>query len=423
MALPTKARYYLRNKGVTEHQIFLKMKYKRREFFFYTGFRIKEDNWDKEVQRVKAGRKNCNTINNFLDGLAEDAEAKLSELRAALSKTVLQDLKQYLKEKYRPEQLAPIVEAPKIQFWELFTNIQTERTINDETQKEGSIKKYNSLRRHLELFEKKKRYKITFESVNAFFYSNFLKFLRKDCNLSESTVSTRVSSLCAVMREGLRLKLHENKDYEFFRKPKQVEADTIYLKMNEIETLETLDLSDNPKLDNVRDWFLFGVWTYQRFSDFIDLQPYQIKENGITITQKKTGTKVLIPVHKWHRHILNKYNGELPKPISRQRFSDYLKELCKFAGFTTKHKITTEKGGKTQTNTKFKWELVASHLCRRTGLTHLYLETKSPIECMRISGHTTERNFLKYVRINLTEVSAEIKKSSLYTEKNMKKVS
>ena len=50
------------------------------------------------------------------------------------------------------------------------------------------------------------------------------------------------------------------------------EADTIYLRMDELEKLKKLDLSAKPGMERMRDLFLVGCFTGLRFSDFSQIK-------------------------------------------------------------------------------------------------------------------------------------------------------
>ena len=64
-------------------------------------------------------------------------------------------------------------------------------------------------------------------------------------------------------------------------------------------------------------------------------------------------------------------------------------------------KIT--KGGFQLEHNMFKYELLCSHTARRTMATNLYLSGFPSISIMKITGHTTEKSFMKYIKITPTE--------------------
>ena len=57
-------------------------------------------------------------------------------------------------------------------------------------------------------------------------------------------------------------------------------------------------------------------------------------------------------------------------------------------------KITQKRGSERIDKTYKKFELVASHTCRRSFCTNEYLKGTPTLFIMKISGHRTERNFL-----------------------------
>ena len=63
--------------------------------------------------------------------------------------------------------------------------------------------------------------------------------------------------------------------------------------------------------------------------------------------------------------------------------------------------IITQKRGSERVETTYKkFELIASHTCRRSFCTNEYLKGTPALFIMKISGHRTERNFLKYIKVD-----------------------
>ena len=50
-----------------------------------------------------------------------------------------------------------------------------------------------------------------------------------------------------------------------------------------------------------------------------------------------------------------------------------------------------------------KWQLVTNHTARRSGATNMYIAGIPSISIMKLTGHTTERSFLKYIKISQEE--------------------
>ena len=97
--------------------------------------------------------------------------------------------------------------------------------------------------------------------------------------------------------------------------------------------------------------------------------------------------------------ILEKYDYQMPKPLSNQRFNEYIKEVAKIAGIDQVETTRKTIGGKIQTERKPKYELIGTHTGRRSFCTNMYLLGIPTYTIMAISGHKTEKSFIKYVRI------------------------
>ncbi len=418
----TKAKFVLIGKPTDKtKQIYLRMIYKGSKKTFYTGQRVNPNDWSLEFQRVKQGAKFNKTINEHLDKISDLANNTFNQSLGNGSQTCLIDVMTALKEKFKPQQLKPKVELPKIEFWNLYDEVVNDSQIAERSLSKRTIDKYIVIQKRLKKFEKLKKYPLTFESITHAFYSKFLKYLQEQ-QLAPSTVGNHVKTIKAIMNEGLRLKLHSNLDFQTFRKPKVQDAVTVALTLDEVRTLEQMDLTDNKRLEKVRDLFIFGIWSYQRISDFATIGADQLQKDCFVIIQEKTKVKRTISYEPIQVQILEKYNYNL-KQLYHSKVNDYLKELCKLAGFDTKVIVPITKGKKTEKKTFEKWQLVASHTARRTGLTLLYLKTKDAITCMQLSGHKTEKAFLKYIRFEQNVAIANYTATEKPKETNLKKVS
>ena len=76
------------------------------------------------------------------------------------------------------------------------------------------------------------------------------------------------------------------------------------------------------------------------------------------------------------------------------------------------HKQT--KGAKVITEQIEKYKLVTTHTARRTGATLLYLEGVDVLAIMKITGHKTEREFRKYIRVGEEENALILSNNDFY---------
>lgn len=189
------------------------------------------------------------------------------------------------------------------------------------------------------------------------------------------------------------------------------DVDTVYLNETELQQLKDTDLSKIPYLDRVRDWFLLLAWTGSRFSDLGKLARTDIKDGFITFRQQKTNNRVVIPLHPVVIDVLEKYDYNMPAEISNQRFNEYIKEACKIAGINSIETITRTVGGKLVTEKFEKWQQVSSHTGRRSFCTNMYKKGLPALMIMSISGHSTEKSFLKYIKVKQGEHAEMMKKA------------
>ena len=193
------------------------------------------------------------------------------------------------------------------------------------------------------------------------------------------------------------------------------EIDSVFLKESELAALEKLELTGDQK--KVRDLFLVGCETGLRFSDFSKLSKVSSSALYIDISPKKTQTsgkanRVLIPISIRFKRILESYNHELPvyPQSGLGQFNKTIRALCYRAGITDM--ITTQRtvSGEQVTKGKYKWEMVSSHTCRRTFCTLKFLAGMPAHAIMKFSGHKTEKNFMRYLRLD-AQLNAEEFKS------------
>ena len=153
------------------------------------------------------------------------------------------------------------------------------------------------------------------------------------------------------------------------------------------------------------------AWTGCRFSDLEKIGKTDIKDGFITFRQQKTNAKVTIPLHPVVLEILEKYEFDLHEPISNQRFNAYVKEVAKKAEINTPETITRTVGGSLKSEVYLKHDLISSHTGRRSFCTNMYKRGLPTLMIMSISGHKTEKSFLKYIKVTQAEHAAMMKKA------------
>ena len=197
-------------------------------------------------------------------------------------------------------------------------------------------------------------------------------------------------------------------------KIERAKAEKIYLTIDELEEIERKEF-ENDYLDNARDWLIISCNTGQRVSDFLRFTTEMIRiENGkrfLEFTQKKTGKLMTVPVNKKVLQILEKREGNFPRQISDQRYNDYIKEVCKLTGLNSKiqggKQIETINGIRKVSGVYPKYELVTSHIGRRSFATNFYGKIPTTY-LIYITGHSSEAMFLNYIGKSNKDLAMEI---------------
>lgn len=395
--------------------------------FWYNQIRIKvstgehthPNNWNKKTHKVRETKDNAEgkNINTRLETHETNV---LNAVRDHLNKNgvILQEkLKTELKAIIKPlvnHETQPIT---------LFSAIQE---YIDTTNKSKRTKlSYGTALNDLKGFQKTLQKPLTFEDINMDFYDDFVNYLTNVQDLAKNTIGTRIKNIKVFMNNANDKGYTQNQGHRH-RKFKCMEEDTqtIYLSDREIETLYNLNLSDKPKLDRVRDLFIIGCYTGLRFSDLSQLTPDNITNNGTRLKIKtiKTGEMVIIPLHWTIRAILNKYSNKLPRVISNQKFNEYLKDIGKTeeAKLTETVLINQTKGGLRYESKFEKWQLVTVHTARRSFATNMYLAAVPSISIMKITGHQTEKVFMKYIKITQEQNADLLSKHPYFSKSSLK---
>lgn len=300
----------------------------------------------------------------------------------------------------------------------------------------GTIVIYQNVFNILKQYSIQNSKKIDFDIIDLNFYHDYTEYLSKDLNFANNTVGRHIKTIKSWMNESSERGLHtnfsfKNKNWKVISEP----CDSIYLNEVELDELANLDLSNNVRLERVRDLFIVSCYTGLRYSDFSALKSNNFKGNFIEIQTQKTGQKVVIPIHKTIQLIMEKYKGKfsnsLPPAISNAKTNKFLKEIgkmlkCLHLDVETKR----TKGGVLVISNFKKWELLTCHSGRRSFATNLHKAGLSSIVIMAITGHKTEKAFMKYIKTTPTENSNLLlqhwlkleEKANLIVEQNEKQI-
>ena len=388
-----KVNFRLHKKNKKDKTGFLRMdfSYTGKRFRYFVGINLIDKHWSNTKQRVKASVSNSLEINKRLSEIAEVTVKIYYEL---LNNNITPS-NSMLKEKL-DESLRGV--SSQLSFYE-FVDEFIKRSSN--TKKPSTIKEYIYTINDLKTFEKHIKRRIEWDTIDMKFYDAYMDYQYNVKGNSQNLFGKRIKTLKTFLNDAFERGANKHLMYKGF-KVLQRETDAIYLTEDEIEKMYKLDLSENKRLEKVRDLFIIECNTGVRFKDLMHIEKENVLKDKIKIKVRKTGqilNTLLLPDTKT---LLKKYNYQLPR-ISNTNYNLYLKEIGKLAGINETIIYNTYRAGKSISIKKKKYELISSHTSRRSFATNMYHRKYSSVLIMSITGHKKESTFLKYIRITNEE--------------------
>lgn len=372
---------------------------------YWNNFHFKQRLKDVEIKNQQI------EINNQLANLESHILHKFNDVNPALvNKNWLNGI---LKKYYNPSQAKAELPLNLLEYIDFYLKYrENEISLSNK-------KKVNVLRNKLQRLESYIGDSILIQNINEDFKKVYVEFSLEN-NYSQNTQQRElvlIKTICFHARHQ-GLETHHQLDA---LKLKREEVNHIFLNLEELQRLHEVKLEEE-YLDNARDWLLISCYTGQRISDFMRFNRSMIRKERnkylLEFRQRKTKKLMSIPVPKKVRELLKKRNGSFPRPISDQRYNDYIKIVCKKAKFREKVKgkkrecIAPE--GKEPTKNDYrdvlgvyeKWELVTSHIGRRSFASNSYGKVPTSL-LINITGHGSEKMFLNYIKKSNKDLAIE----------------
>ena len=375
-----------------------------------TGKRIQPDYWLSTTQRAKQSKKDFPEYPEFNEGLNNFVSEITSIYNRYLNdndnkQPSPERLKELIDEKLFPGKKNKNTVIDSFNAYYTAYVEKLPRQLNKKTNTYIAPKTIQNHKRTLDVLNAFKR-KIPFEKVDLDFYEDFKEHLKTEHGFSLNTIGKHIKNIKSVLIAASEdyKQVFVSKRFKSFSE----ETHKISLTVEEIQAIENTDLKGNEKLENVRDLFIIQCWTGLRFSDLYNLKPEHIGNNSIRITQQKTRQTVATPILPPTRRILDKYITDgvqgVPRKISNQKFNDYVKELGQLVSeLHATVTATVKEKGFSVTKDVPKYEAITTHTGRRSFATNQYKAGVPTKTIMMATGHKSESEFFKYIRLSPEE--------------------
>lgn len=413
MAKLPKPRFNLRSpKAQTETLIMLVFRYRGKRVLYSTNLSILPSDWDFKAHRPlqKERRPDLWSIRRQLDDIDSYCRSIYIEYRYGCISVA--DFKKCLDEKTGKSEMKIL--KPKPTFLE-FLDEELEEMKTQGMRRSS----YGPYKLHADIIKKfaKQTGKFDYDDVDWNLRLQMIDWLSSR-NIQVGYGNKTLSILRQFMERARRKEYHTNVKYQglgWLVTHKKAASTPVTLTPEELKLLAEMQLPRH--LKKIRDLFLIGAGTGQRYSDYCRYCPdhfYKtINEAPIlSIIAQKTGIPAKIPLNifPWLIPILEDNEYTAPK-ISLQKYNQSLKELSKKAGFEERVLVVRQHmGRKPRIEKEFapKYELISSHTCRRSFATNLYRMGFSLSQIMLMTGHSTETQLRTYIGIDAEENAEKI---------------
>lgn len=361
--------------------------------------KVKITDWNSVKTRLKGTRQEARILNNYLDQVHREIHLAKNELKSE-GKLITS---QAIKARY-------------------FGEDEQNYTINDiigyhntdmvGKLKWGTQKNYFTTQKYISefLLKKYKTSNIYLKQLDYSFIIKFEKFLRDylptdhQKPMGNNTVMKHIERLRKLVNLAFKLEWI-NRDPFINFKAKFVKTERGFLSEDELLEIENKQFRI-PRLQLVKDLFVFSCYTSLSYIDVINLTPDNINigiDGDLWIIQRreKTNKPLRIPIlpkaleliEKYKKHPKSIVNGTIFPKISNQKLNAYLKEIADVCSITK--------------NLTF-------HVARHTFATTVTLSNGVPIETVsKILGHSRISTTQIYAKVIEKKVSNDMQKLRL----------
>jgi integrase len=393
-------------KAKKETLIFLIFRYRGKRLLYSTGLCIQPKEWNAQSQRPQAmeRRPDLWAIQRQLDDLA--AWCTSIYIESEYGRISTQEFKERLDQHSGRGKEQGV---SRISFFEFVD--QEIADMAEQGMRESSLAPYKVHAGVLKFFAEEQG-AFTFEEVDWNLRLKLIDWLAKR-EVKISYGNKTLGILRQFMERARRKQLHKNTQYQgsgWLVAKKKATGQKVILTPEELQHLADMELGGY--LKKVRDLFLIGAGTGQRFSDYSRYQPHHfyktIKGTPIlSLIAQKTDIPAKVPLNifPWLIPLLEEYEYTSPK-LSMQKLNDGLKTLGKKAGLDESVLVVEQRMGRKPKVIKQyqpKHELLTTHTCRRSFATNLYRMGYSLAQIMPMTGHSTEGHLRVYIGIDAEE--------------------
>lgn len=272
---------------------------------------------------------------------------------------------------------------------------------------EPTIRSYVMLLNNFKSYEISREISYTTMEISYDIAEDFQRYLVTETDNSKNTVGVILAKMKAVLAYALR------KGFSYwggskFKISKETSTQT-YLSVEEILKMRNAELTEGE--ERILDIQIIQAFTGMRNSTLKKFLKHPLNyiyeyqgKSYIDITEDKTDKQSIIPLGDIVVDILKKYDGQIKVP-SQQYINKKIKVIAMKSGLVNNIVVRKEVNGVMNETLLPKFKKISTHTSRRTLISLMTQSGFKPSEIMPISGHATEAQMNKYVKLsNISKV-------------------
>ncbi|PRX52246.1 site-specific integrase [Salegentibacter salegens] len=378
----------------TKAVIYARLTYNSKRTDFTTSRKIDAAKWNSHTNSTRGNSTEAKALKRYLDDMRAaiyDIHDRLVREGKRVSAKIVKDI--YMGKGEKQYMLVEIFQDH---------NDDMEKLIGKGYTK-GTLQRYNACKKHIEdyIAFRFKTKDLPVEDVDHQFIVGFNHYLKSEKNCAHNTAQKYIVNFKKIIRIAYANQWIE-KDPFFHWKGSWKTSERKYLTDIELQNLVEQEF-EIPRLDRMRDIFVFCCYTGLSFSDVEKLSEDDIVtdikgKQWIKTERQKTKSLSSVPLLDIPKALLEKYKdhpqvkiGKVVLPVnSNQKYNAYLKEIATICGI--KKNLTT-------------------HLARHTFATTVTLSKGVPIESVsKMLGHRSLKTTQIYAKVLDEKIEKDMEK-------------
>lgn len=394
-----------KEKGKTDGKLRYRIKWDGKTVAFNVGYRVEVSKWISEAQRCKT-----NTFHGKKKVPASAINKEISRYEETASETFYsfeQSGTQPAAEEFRKAFNTRIGKSEEKEkgFFECYNEFIAMEG-REKSWTDSTYKKHRTVRRHVQNFAPDLEFSdLTEKGLNKL--TDYMLSITDDtgtASLKNTTIKKDINIFKWFLRWATKMGYNKELAYVTYKpKLKIIPKKVIYLTWDELMQIRDTPIPDDMSyLSKIKDMLLFCCFTSLRFSDMQNLKWEYVFDNHIEVTTIKTDDPLRIELNKYSKYVLENYirsKGYVFPRISNQKMNDYLKILGKLCNIKTATTITYYKGNERIEEIMPKYELLSSHVGRRTFICNALMLGIAPNIVMKWTGHSDYSAMKPYIEI------------------------